>query len=131
MLFRSVWVRGLKQSGLCDYIGGFSSHPVWVRGLKPIMPRRLLPHTAVAPRVGAWIETLCSLIKKFTMIVAPRVGAWIETDDELFEVCSNRSHPVWVRGLKLRWFRGTGFVRWSHPVWVRGLKQTNLVAFAT
>jgi len=33
----------------------------------------------VAPRVGAWIETLIKVCRLFTKNVAPRVGAWIET----------------------------------------------------
>ena len=55
------------------------SHPVWVRGLK--LPRYAvaLKYVEVAPRVGAWIETL-------------RIGS---------SVSRLRSHPVWVRGLKL------------------------------
>ena len=53
--------------------------------------------------MGAWIETLCLLkVSKLTN-VAPYVGAWIETT-VLF--CINliyKSHPTWVRGLKLAW----------------------------
>ena len=33
----------------------------------------------VAPRVGAWIETVLKGCLEFVYIVAPRVGAWIET----------------------------------------------------
>ena len=33
------------------------SHPVWVRGLKRVLLRSILPLSQVAPRVGAWIET--------------------------------------------------------------------------
>ena len=33
------------------------SHPVWVRGLKPLRPIRGKEKGNVAPRVGAWIET--------------------------------------------------------------------------
>ena len=35
----------------------------------------------VAPRVGAWIETVLHKILNICTIVAPRVGAWIETDN--------------------------------------------------
>ena len=41
----------------------------------------------VAPRVGAWIETLsikCN--KNGIIIVAPRVGAWIETRQRKYHV---------------------------------------------
>ena len=44
------------------------------------MVRTLIDVIGVAPRVGAWIETLGlyqdGLIRP---VVAPRVGAWIET----------------------------------------------------
>ena len=33
----------------------------------------------VAPRVGAWIETLEKSRIEALLLVAPRVGAWIET----------------------------------------------------
>ena len=33
----------------------------------------------VAPRVGAWIETMGSGTSLSSLVVAPRVGAWIET----------------------------------------------------
>ena len=101
----------------------------------------------VAPRVGAWIETLSFAISLRALKVAPRVGAWIETLGH--EATTNGklvSHPVWVRGLKhitISTFFGVSKVAprvgaWietqkyallgqgvpeSHPVWVRGLKQ--------
>ena len=54
------------------------SHPVWVRGLKPPSGIRQAEN-AVAPRVGAWIETDLIVIHCSATRVAPRVGAWIET----------------------------------------------------
>ena len=36
----------------------------------------------------------------------------------------NRSHPVWVRGLKHTQERVINAMSKSHPVWVRGLKLT-------
>ena len=33
----------------------------------------------VAPRVGAWIETINGFFYHTMLAVAPRVGAWIET----------------------------------------------------
>jgi len=35
--------------------------------------------SSVAPRVGAWIETIYCIDKTGPEFVAPRVGAWIET----------------------------------------------------
>ena len=78
------------------------SHPVWVRGLKQYQPLKFLYPRQVAPRVGAWIETGFISIRFDDKQVAPRVGAWIETKPVVFFECYNRSHPVWVRGLKHR-----------------------------
>ena len=55
----------------------------------------------VAPRVGAWIETYISNYSICKTDVAPRVGAWIETWIYTNSLSARRSHPVWVRGLKL------------------------------
>ena len=55
------------------------SHPVWVRGLKRVFGKQPEDFGLVAPRVGAWIETISSPVFIFRNRVAPRVGAWIET----------------------------------------------------
>ena len=55
------------------------SHPVWVRGLKLLQFQH----------------------EKDSQKVAPRVGAWIETVDREKKLTPSVSHPVWVRGLKL------------------------------
>ena len=59
------------------------SHPVWVRGLKLDAGVSAVSGIAVAPRVGAWIETLSRVMVMTKPLVAPRVGAWIETRIEL------------------------------------------------
>ena len=76
----------------------------------------------VAPYVGAWIETRRMLQWWFLLAVAPYVGAWIETVF-CFNWCKGtKSHPTWVRGLKLhpcqlcfQWFCRTlrGCVDWN------------------
>ena len=55
------------------------SRPVWARGLKPNVANLELIKSQVAPRVGAWIETLYLHCSEEPRKVAPRVGAWIET----------------------------------------------------
>ena len=55
------------------------SHPVWVRGLKLYMAGYSFGQQGVAPRVGAWIETVLGFNYHEQYLVAPRVGAWIET----------------------------------------------------
>ena len=74
------------------------------------------------------------------------MGAWIETYDTIDEDVDNKSHPIWVRGLKhclIRtcshsqqvapymgaWIETTPSVSalslaTSHPIWVRGLKHS-------
>ena len=59
------------------------SHPVWVRGLKPHLLKWSVTNLLVAPRVGAWIETLRLSLAASAVKVAPRVGAWIETNKTL------------------------------------------------
>ena len=74
---------------------------MWVRGLKHVQPVAERTLQGVAPRVGAWIETfIYQQYKDF-----------------------RQSHPVWVRGLKPRYYRWVQSDEGSHPVWVRGLKH--------
>ena len=55
---------------------------------------------AVAPRAGAWIET-CILGRHLRPVVAPRAGAWIETSDDAYRhVLAAASPPARGRGLK-------------------------------
>ena len=101
---------------------GPRSHPTWVRGLKHEKIVNCRADYLVAPYVGAWIETINPLLVHLSGIVAPYVGAWIETLHEVIIKRLAKSHPTWVRGLKL--FENNGHTRWvqSHPTWVRGLK---------
>ena len=52
---------------------------MWVRGLKLVPSVDGYYDYWVAPRVGAWIETLRESLNHPDASVAPRVGAWIET----------------------------------------------------
>ena len=95
-----VWVRGLKHNAQYLNVSLIESHPVWVRGLKRHQMAPPSMAAGVAPRVGAWIETLRPLVRWLVIM----------------------SHPVWVRGLKLVKLAVVLHHLWSHPVWVRGLK---------
>ena len=88
-----VWVRGLKPVLRNKNRGGpTASHPVWVRGLKRQNCGRSVPrYTKVAPRVGAWIETTGHGGVRLGDEVAPRVGAWIETIMRLLEEVNTTS----------------------------------------
>ena len=56
--------------------------------------------------------------------VAPYVGAWIETYAEKRRAkLGKKSHPTWVRGLKHALLDGDNNFSESHPTWVRGLKH--------
>ena len=75
---------------------------MWVRGLKQVKDIKDILAAKVAPHVGAWIETIqASLMKSFI-----------------------KSHPMWVRGLKLGRHGSLKVYLVSHPMWVRGLKQS-------
>ena len=52
-----TWVRGLKQIRVITMVWQRGSHPTWVRGLKPANDYHYFNVVAVAPYVGAWIET--------------------------------------------------------------------------
>ena len=71
-----------------------------MRGLKHISALKQYV-LCVAPYVGAWIETALAGVDDATKIVAPYVGAWIETSPPCLRPAFEKSHPTWVRGLKL------------------------------
>ena len=52
------------------------------------------------------------------------MGAWIETQQKYIYKLLFKSHPTWVRGLKLLAGVAVDAVAPSHPTWVRGLKRT-------
>ena len=87
--------------------------------IETVSPRCSGKTEVVAPRVGAWIETSFKVYPTILNNVAPRVGAWIETYPARKEQERKRSHPVWARGLKHVIFLCKSEVaRASHPVWV-------------
>ena len=99
----------------------------------------------VASFMGAWIETGISINDFRNVNVASFMGAWIETSGQTEMRFSDKSHPLWVRGLKLMvrlvffatrrvasfmgaWIETTylkskDYETVSHPLWVRGLKR--------
>ena len=54
------------------------------------------------------------------------MGAWIETDEPIDIQYDERSHPEWVRGLKLDGINLNQTKIRSHPEWVRGLKLVSV-----
>ena len=141
-------MRGLKHNWKDQIKKYIPSHPVWVRGLKPLMICKLSFGPSVAPRVGAWIETIVTICLRpvrsqshpvWVRGLKPAAFAesiirlkshpvWVrglKLEDRDRKDLRPRSHPVWVRGLKPERFRFNFICAKSHPVWVRGLKQSS------
>ncbi len=55
-----MWVRGLKPVVFALGASKRMSHPMWVRGLKPLILLSCSIRNGVAPYVGAWIETMAA-----------------------------------------------------------------------
>ena len=51
--------------------------------------------------MGVWIETYLILFVPLHPHVTPCMGVWIETGMQILKEQNERSHPVWVCGLKL------------------------------
>ena len=94
------------------------------RGLKRFVSKGVGNGSEVAPRAGAWIETIPLLIYFAIYPVAPRAGAWIETYMGAKSICEDlMSRPVRARGLKQRVLLIYVYrLLKSRPVRARGLK---------
>ena len=77
----------------------------------------------VTPCMGVWIETPSTFRRKPKTLVTPCMGVWIETGVGGCSTLVEKSHPVWVCGLKLNRIGRFLIEGLSHPVWVCGLKQ--------
>lgn len=55
---------------------------------------------AVAPFMGAWIETWENLRMEIEKMVAPFMGTWIETEIKGSAFRTSKLLPSWKRGLK-------------------------------
>ena len=74
-----VWVRGLKPVCVNAFGVNSESHPVWVRGLKLFILNIVFKFVKSHP---VWVRGLKHDVGRGTQLrreVAPRVGAWIET----------------------------------------------------
>ena len=104
------------------------SHPTWVRGLKLLGILQTTTRTSRTLR-GCVDWNRARWTPTRTMQVAPYVGAWIETSLEQNINKETKSHPTWVRGLKLVRCRLCRPPCLSHPTWVRGLKLKETYLF--
>ena len=87
----------------------------------------------VAPYMGAWIEIYTQLADEFVRnSVAPYMGAWIEINWHLLQCILNASVApymgAWIEIVYKCWYWHD--CRRSHPTWVRGLKLTHRCAAA-
>ena len=93
---RPVWARGLKRSLSRTKTTRATSRPVWARGLKPVAKCAESFGQSRAPcgRVdwNFWFGFVM-----FDVRVAPRVGAWIETLPPRLSNAEKQSRPVWAR----------------------------------
>ena len=99
-----MWVRGLKLADVSLKYAQGQSHPMWVRGLKPVSTLDMCETVMSHPMWVRGLKLTLSLPFWLHSAVAPYVGAWIETDTIYNIERRFRSHPMWVRGLK-RWAR--------------------------
>ena len=74
---------------------------MWVRGLK--QEKDEFPHIQGSRTPCGCVDwNSVNWIVLILLLVAPHVGAWIETYVSTHLSSNNSSHPMWVRGLKLR-----------------------------
>jgi len=76
----------------------------------------------VTPFMGVWIEIVQEVVQNLLCNVTPFMGVWIEI---MLAACNPRpqkSHPLWVCGLKYTPTLPYQHTDKSHPLWVCGLK---------
>ena len=73
--------------------------------------------------MGVWIETDNEGFVQHHQLVTPCMGVWIETSLRCLRCRQDKSHPVWVCGLKQTADNTDNEGGESHPVWVCGLKH--------
>ena len=114
-----AWIETLEPGtrALC-----YLSHPTWVRGLKPKLEAVISDAIPVAPYVGAWIETSTPILRRLKVPVAPYVGAWIETIHTLKNMGGVLVAPYVGAWIETPWLLNPMHIVRSHPTWVRGLK---------
>ena len=80
---------------------GSLSLPSWERGLKLAGVVSILTSIAVAPLVGAWIETFVTTIILVSLISSlPSWERGLKPSDKVYGSLGLQSLPSWERGLK-------------------------------
>ena len=73
--------------------------------------------------MGAWIETYISMNVFDILKSHPTWVRGLKLSTQFQQLRDFASHPTWVRGLKHIVRYVLSFYIWSHPTWVRGLKH--------
>ena len=76
------------------------SHPLWVCGLKFFYVRVHAGKQVVTPFMGVWIEIWNEANEIAMKVVTPFMGVWIEIFSDRETLKKEKSHPLWVCGLK-------------------------------
>ena len=79
----------------------------------------------VAPRAGAWIETIVTGRAVWDFLVAPRAGAWIETSNFVLVVPITIVAPRAGAWIETGYIKKEKVVEKSLPARERGLKHTS------
>ena len=119
-----TWVRGLKPEAPDNSCRSSLSHPTWVRGLKLFACRSGKSPNTVAPYVGAWIETHLGVRLGIDAGVAPYVGAWIETQDVVFGGTQKKVAPYVGAWIETTYPIDFAHFLASHHTRVHGLKHS-------
>ena len=94
-----AWVE-INRWRLC--VRQHASHLAWVCWLKCIVIK-IINHMIMSHNECVrGLKFRHYTANKISTYVAPFVGAWVEMQQFLRETTSERSHPEWVCGLKLR-----------------------------
>ena len=119
---RPSWARGLKHISFyhCTQIAVAPFVGAWVETPPPPVFSAANP---VAPFVGAWVETQPFRAALLSAHVAPFVGAWVETGWHNYPTRYNIVAPfvgAWVETSRMILYKNG--VIMSRPSWARGLK---------
>ncbi len=108
------------------YFAEYAVAPLVGAWIETVLRTQRNGQTEVAPLVGAWIETPLKNSSAQQLRVAPLVGAWIETSTKLEKSMKWTVAPLvgaWIETYEINMFYRNGG---SHPSWVRGLKHKSI-----
>ena len=102
---------------------------MWERGLKPNIEYLEMRVNAVAPHVGAWIETTRKMFMAYSATSLPMWERGLKRPRHYHYRQDQRSLPMWERGLKHKRLNQSQQILTSLPMWERGLKPHAIAAY--